>query len=159
MAADRWHGAKVSYADMPMQMPEGEIALSRFWIFAVLLALFVALGASTAASAGGVSPAKLVKAGWDCIVVFGAVHCAPPGGLARVLAGTAKTMTFNVFAGTDPTSEDAPFLGTEIIKHYDIFHGEPCPTDPPTYEYTDLGSGPHDIGLDYFACHHYDSSF
>jgi len=128
--------------------------LSRFWVFAVLLALVVALGASTA-SAGSVSPAKLVKAGWDCIVVFGAVHCAPPGGLARVLAGTARSMTFLVFGGTDPTSEDAPFLGTEIIKHHDIFHGEPCPTDPPG-EYTDLEPL---IGLPYWACHHYDSPF
>ncbi len=132
------------------RFPEGEIELSRFWIVAVLLALVVAFGASTV-SAGGVSPAKLEKAGWDCIVVLGAVHCAPPGGLARVLAGTARSMTFLVFG----TTAGAPFLGTEIIKHHDIFHGEPCPTDPPG-QYTNLAGI---LGLPYWACHHYDSSF
>lgn len=129
--------------------------MSRFWMFVMLVALVVALGASTA-SAGGVSPAKLGKAGWDCLFVLGAVHCAPPGGLARVLAGTARSMTFLVFDTADPSAEDAPFLGTEIIKHHDIFHGEPCPTDPPSQEYTDLMPL---LGLPYFACHHYDSSF
>lgn len=130
--------------------------MKHFWIVAVVLA--VLLFAVPATSAGGVSPAKLVKAGWDCIVVFDAVHCAPPGGLARVLDGSARTMTFLVFEGEDPEAQDATFLGTEIIIRDDIFHGQPCPTDPPG-EYTHLGSGPHNIGLNYWACHQYDSPF
>jgi hypothetical protein len=40
-------------------------------------------------------------------------------------------MTFLVF---DPSGEK--FLGTEFNIRGDIFNGQPCPTDPPTYEYT-----------------------
>jgi hypothetical protein len=102
-----------------------------------------------AASSGSVSPAQLENAGWDCPFVLGAIHCAPPGGLGRVLNGSAKTMSFLVF-------HEHEFLGTELIVRADVFNGQPCPTDPPTYRYTYLG--PH-LGLDYYACHRYDSSF
>ncbi|HEY4705691.1 MAG TPA: hypothetical protein VII27_08170 [Thermoplasmata archaeon] len=127
--------------------------LSRLGVIAALGVLFVlALAVVPPAAASGVSPAKLTKAGWDCIVVFGALHCAPPGGFARVLSGTAETMTFLVFG----TTTEAPFLGTELIIRADLFHGQPCPQDPPSMEYTYLFPL---IGLDYYACHHYDSSF
>ena len=122
--------------------------MNRLWIFAVVLAVFAL--AAPSASAGSVSPAKLVKAGWDCLFVLGAVHCAPPGGLARVFDGTAETMTFMVFQTTDLT-----FLGTEIIVRDDLFNGQPCPTDPPG-EYTHLLLL---LSLDYWACHSYDSAF
>jgi len=65
-------------------------------------------------------------------------------------------MTFVVFQTTDPTAGDAPFLGTEIIVRDDLFNGQPCPTDPPSREYTHLLPL---IGLDYWACHSYDSAF
>ena len=128
--------------------------MNRLWIFAVVLAVLAL--AAPSASAGSVSPAKLVKAGWDCLFVLGAVHCAPPGGLARVVDGSAETMTFVVFRTTDPTAGDAPFLGIEIIVRDDLFNGQPCPTDPPSGEYTYLLPL---IGLDYWACHRYDSAF
>ncbi len=131
---------------------------SRLGVIAALGVLFVlALAVVPPAAAGpGQSPAQLTKAGWDCIVVFGAVHCSPPGGLALVLSGAAETMTFSVFGTTDPTATEAPFSGTELIVRADIFSGQPCPTDPPSGQYTYLLPL---IGLDYYACHWYDSSF
>ena len=129
--------------------------MRRSWVIAALIVTVVAF-AFPPASAESVSPAKLVKAGWDCLFVLGAVHCAHPGGLARVLDGTARTMTFLVFQTTNPTAENAPFLGTEIIIRNDLFNGQPCPTDPPSGEYTYLLPL---LGLNYWACHSYDSPF
>jgi len=43
-----------------------------------------------------------------------------------------------------------------MLVHVDVFKGEPCPTDPPSQEYTDLRPI---LGLPYFACHRYDSPF
>lgn len=116
----------------------------------------VAVGVASPAVAHGASPAKLGQAGWGCAFVLGNVHCAPPGGFDRVVAGSAESMTFLVFQTTDPGDEDAPFLGTELIIRNDLFQGQPCPTDPPSQEYTDLAPL---LGLPYFACHRYDSAF
>lgn len=134
----------------------GSTSASRVGLIAMGVLIVLALAAAPSAAATGSSPAKLTAAGWDCIVVFGAVHCAPPGGLARVGSGTAKTMTFLVFGTTNPAATEAPFLGTELIVRADIFSGQPCPTDPPSGQYTYLLPL---IGLDYYACHWYDSSF
>jgi len=122
------------------------------------LGLAVAMGSTVAQSAAaqGVNPKQLGKAGWDCLFVLGAVHCAPPGGLARVVDGSAETMTFRVFATTDPADDGADFLGTELIVRNDLFNGQPCPTDPPSGQYTHLLPL---IGLNYWACHRYDSPF
>lgn len=119
-------------------------------LLAVALAA-VALAAS-ASPAGAVTQSGLEKAGWSCIAPLPLTdeqHCARPGGFARFISGQAKTMTFLVF---DPSGEK--FLGTEFNVRGDIFHGQPCPTDPPTYEYTYLGPI---FGLDYWACHRFDS--
>lgn len=125
------------------------VSLGRVSMYASVGIVFVlafAVGQPTAA--GGVSPAQLEKAGWGCLEVFGAIHCAPPGMLERI--GTATSIPFLVF------STEGEFLGTEIILHDDVFAGQPCPSDPPG-EWTHLP----DVGLDipYWACHHYDSSF
>lgn len=124
--------------------------MRRIMIIAGLLTA-VATVVPPAASAQGVSPDQLGDAGWDCPVVLGAIHCAPPGGLARVLSGEAETMSFLVFSTSDGT-----FLGTELIVRADLFNDEPCPTDPPSRQYTHLLPL---LGLDYYACHRYDSSF
>lgn len=119
-------------------------------LLAVALAA-VALAAS-ASPAGAVTQSGLEKAGWSCIAplpVTDEQHCARPGGLERFISGQAKTMTLLVF---DPSGKE--FLGTEFNVRGDIFHGQPCPTDPPTYEYTYLGPI---FGLDYWACHRFDS--
>ncbi|MGH2658559.1 MAG: hypothetical protein ACRDHS_02555 [Actinomycetota bacterium] len=129
--------------------------MRRVAIIASLVGTLLTIGAPPA-SATGVSPAQLGQAGWGCLFVLGSVHCAPPGGLDRVVAGTAETMTFLVFRTEDPAAEEAPFLGTELIIRADLFQGQPCPTDPPGQQYTDLEPL---LGLDYFACHRYDSGF
>jgi len=123
----------------------------RLMIIIAVLSAIVAVGTGAGASAQGVSQAEIEGAGWDCPEVLGAIHCAPPGGLASVLTGEAKTMTFLVFS-----TSDGEFLGTEQIIRADLFHGQPCPTDPPSREYTDLGPL---LEIPYFACHRYDSSF
>ena len=46
------------------------------------------------------------------------------------------------------------YFGTELNVRAGHLHGQPCPTDPPTYEYTYLGPI---FGLDYWACHRFDS--
>jgi hypothetical protein len=128
--------------------------MRRFTIIPGLLAVAlgaVALGAS-ASPASAATQSQLEKAGWTCIAplpVTDEQHCVRPGGLTRLFSGEAKTMTFLVF---DASGEE--FLGTEFNVRGDIFHGQPCPTDPPSFEYTYLGPI---FGLDYWACHRFDS--
>ncbi len=131
--------------------------MRRIAIAASLLTALMGL-AVRPASAGGVNPAQLQKAGWDCIIPLPGddVHCSTPGALGEVLAGTANTATFLVFDTQDLQSNDAPLLGTELIVRNDRFHGQPCPTDPPSKQYTYLLPL---LALDYWACHRYDSEF
>jgi hypothetical protein len=105
----------------------------------------------------GVSPAALHAARWDCLYAVHAVHCLPPGALDGAVAGTTEAATALVFETHDPAAENAPFLGTELNIRADLFHGQPCPTDPPSRQYTYLGPGGLDLGLDYYACHRFDS--
>jgi hypothetical protein len=73
---------------------------------------------------------------------------------------SSPSLTALVFGGTDSGATDAPFLGTEFVLRADIFEKggrPPCPQDPPTFEYRDLRTT--DLGIPYYACHHYDSSF
>ena len=104
--------------------------------------------AAAAASSGGHTAQQLIDAGWECVTPPGDnVHCT------KVIEelGTAPRLTFRVFGvGT------GEFLGTEMLVREDVFKGEPCPTDPPSGEYTDLRPI---LGLPYFACHRYDSPF
>jgi hypothetical protein len=104
------------------------------------------------------SPAQLTEAGWACPVLLGAVHCLPPG--SGFKSPASPSITALVFEGTDPTATEATFLGTEHVLRADVFEKggrPPCPQDPPTYEYRDLRTT--DLGIPYYACHHYDSSF
>jgi hypothetical protein len=125
--------------------------MRRIAIIIASLGAAAAVAAATAPPAQGVSQSQLENAGWDCPFVLGAIHCAPPGGLARVLSGEAETMSFLVFR-----TSDGQYLGTEHIVRADLFQGQPCPTDPPSRQYTHLLPL---IGLDYYACHRYDSPF
>jgi hypothetical protein len=119
-------------------------------VFAGLLA--AAALATSAGPAGAVVEGKPDKAKWTCIAplpVTDELHCAHPGGFERFVSGEAKTLTFRVY---DASGEE--FLGTEFNIRGDLFHGQPCPTDPPAYKYTYLGEI---FGLDYWACHRFDS--
>lgn len=113
-----------------------------------------AVTAAAAAFVGG-APAsdghtagQLQKAGWECVQPPGDnVHCTK----AIEELGTSPRLTFRVFSAA--TGE---FLGTEMLIRTDVFKGEPCPTDPPSRQYTDLRPI---LGLPYYACHRYDSPF
>jgi hypothetical protein len=121
--------------------------------------------------ASGVSPAQLQRAGWSCVnpaFAFPAnanVHCFPPGKLEGVVAGTAATALLLTFATPDVNAEEARLLGTERMIRADLFHNQPCPTDPPggppgaadsppLYEWSYLGPR---FGWDYYICHTFDS--
>ncbi len=104
------------------------------------------------------SPVQLAEAGWSCPVLLGAVHCLPPG--TGLKSPESPSLTALVFEGTDPSDADASFLGTEHVLRADVFEKggrPPCPQDPPTFEYRDLRTT--DLGIPYYACHRYDSSF
>ena len=119
-------------------------------ITGLLAAALTSLAVAVPASA--VTTSQLERAGWDCIPappVTDELHCARPGGLGRLFSGEARALSMLVF---DPSGER--FLGTEINIRGDVFHRRPCPKDPPSYEYTYLGPI---FGLDYWACHHFDS--
>jgi hypothetical protein len=123
----------------------------------VILGLFAGLlaTAALAASAGPAQAAtapQLEKAGWTCIAplpVTDEQHCFAPKGFDRLITGEAKAVKALVF---DAGGQE--FLGVELNLRADVFHGQPCPTDPPSYEYTYLGPI---FGLDYWACHRFDS--
>jgi hypothetical protein len=129
----------------------------------VVLGLFVGLLAAvavagSAASAGAATASQLDnKAGWTCIApqpVSDELHCFGPKGFERFIANDAKVVKALVF---DPSGQE--FLGVEVNVRDDVFHGQPCPTDPPTYEYTYLRPIflPLGLDLDYWACHRFDS--
>jgi hypothetical protein len=127
---------------------------------ASILALVALLGllAVPAASAWkGLSPASLTAAGWDCILPppFNPnVHCSPPGVLEAVASGEAPAGFWFAFATQDVTSTEAEFLGTERVIRADLYRGQPCPTDPPSFEYSSLLER---FGWDYYICHSFDS--
>ncbi|HEX5588807.1 MAG TPA: hypothetical protein VFX65_00765 [Candidatus Limnocylindrales bacterium] len=126
-------------------------------IAAALLAILVSLPAAGVA-ARGVSPAQLQAAGWDCILPppeFNPnVHCAKPGSLAGILSAEAEVVVWLAFATTDLAATDAALLGTERMIRADLFHDQPCPTDPPSFEYSWLVPR---FGWDYYICHTFDS--
>lgn len=119
----------------------------RALVSTLLVAVTVAVVATTASSSGHTAD-QLINAGWECVTPPNDnIHCT------KVIEelGTAPRLTFRVF-----DVRTGEYLGTEMLVHVDVFTGEPCPTDPPSGEYTDLRPI---LGLPYFACHRYDSPF
>ncbi|HEX6116142.1 MAG TPA: hypothetical protein VFY99_03510 [Solirubrobacterales bacterium] len=128
----------------------------------ILIGLFgsalAALALAAPASAGAPSQSELERAGWGCVVtptITPDPHCARPGGVESVLAGVAGTMKFLVF------EPDGTYLGKELLIRGDVFRGFRadgtrfrCPQDPPTRRFTYLGPL---LGIDYYACHRFDS--
>ncbi len=120
--------------------------------------LAVAAMAVSAASAGAVTTSQLTKNDqWTCITappLTDDQHCFGPKGFDRFVTEDAKAVKALVF---DPSGQE--FLGVEINIRDDVFHNQPCPTDPSqtdpvTYTYTDLYPL---FGLHYWACHRFDS--
>jgi len=110
--------------------------------------------APLSASDGSVNPTTLTNAGWTCLWLVHATHCVPPGINVSNLPPSIPVLVFGA-PRTDPLDPTAPFLGTEQNIRADLFAGQPCPTDPPTFQYTFLPS----IGfpLPYYACHRFDA--
>jgi hypothetical protein len=123
----------------------------RVRVLALLITLIVLASlATTAALAKGVNPAQLGQAGWNC---FNAgpnnwVHCTQPGAGA-----SPATMSVRVFDTEEVSATEAEFLGTELLIHVDLYHGQPCPQDE-LGEYEDLRET---AGLPYYACHHFET--
>ncbi len=121
--------------------------MRRVLIIAVA-ALVSTVPVALAFASDGHNAQQLVNAGWECVTPPGDnVHCTQ----SLAALGSADYVTFHVFHRT--TGE---FLGTELLVHIDVFKGQPCPTDPPSRQFTDLKPI---LGLDYYACHRYDSGF
>jgi hypothetical protein len=139
-------------------------------LLAVLATLALATSASlaTAGTADGLGPAQLAQAGWTCFLPppFNPnVHCAPPGQLQAIEAGTARAGMFVAFATDDLNASSAPRLGTERLIRGDLFHNQPCPTDPPGGPPGARTSPPlyawswlfPRFGWNYYICHTFDS--
>ena len=114
------------------------------------LVLLLGLGLPGLASAKGLSPAQLTRAGWLCVNAGAEnwAHCFPPG----AFASTASVHVM-VFDTTDVTATDAEFLGTELLLRADLYSGQPCPQDGG--EYTYLPSFASGLPVDYMYCHHF----
>jgi hypothetical protein len=127
-------------------------------LFIVISLAAIASLPAAGVSAHGVSPAQLQAAGWDCILPppeFNPnVHCAKPGSLGEVLSAEARVVVWLAFATTDLHATEAELLGTERMIRADLFHDQPCPTDPPSYRYSWLVPR---FGWDYYICHTFDS--
>jgi hypothetical protein len=142
----------------------------RTQLLAVLATLALATSASlaTAGTADGPGPAQLAQAGWTCFLPppFNPnVHCAPPGQLQGIAANTARAGMFAAFATADLNATSAPLLGTERLIRGDLFHDQPCPTDPPSGPAGASTSPPlyawswlyPRFGWNYYICHTFDS--
>jgi hypothetical protein len=125
-------------------------------VIAGLLCLLAALPASTVSAQGG-----------------GPASCSEPAGTA---SSRPRLQSLHPLRSTWPTGGDrlrrggdgdvhclrddrsrgdyAPLLGTERLIRADLFHGQPCPTDPPTFEWSWLFPR---FGWDYYICHTFDS--
>jgi len=130
----------------------------RRMFIALAVVASISVVAAPAVMAQGVGPAKLAAAGWDCFLPpleFNPnVHCAPPGQLDGIVSGQARSAMFVTFATTDLSASSATFLGTERLIRADLYHGQPCPTDPPSYKYSSLFAR---FGWNYVICHTFDS--
>ncbi len=120
---------------------------------ALVLATMLVLAVTAVAFAKGNSPAQLTRAGWFCVDIPGlGVHCFGPGAFR-----SSASVPVKVFQTDDPTSTDAPFLGTEQLIRDDLYAGQPCPQDGGG-EWHLLPATPDGFPVDYRACHHYDTS-
>ena len=118
-------------------------------LFATLIAATIAAVATTVASSGGHTADQLREAGWECVIPTAGDNLHGTKAIEEL--GTAERLTFHVFSAAT-----GAYLGTEIVVHERVFTGQPCPTDPPSRQYTDLMPI---LGIPYYACHRYDSAF
>ena len=132
--------------------------MQRFMLLAVVGLVLAFSARVDPAAARGVNPVQLTTTGWDCFLpppqFNPKIHCAPPGQLERIVSGEAVSGMFLAFDTDDIDAEDAALLGSERLIRADKFRGQPCPTDPPSYEYSSLFPR---FGWNYYICHTFDS--
>ena len=121
---------------------------------AVVAAVTLA-AAPSSASDGGVNATQLSEHGWTCLWLVHATHCFPPG-IHVSPTDLPPSIPVLVFGAprTNPLDPNAPFLGTEHNIRFDLFAGQPCPTDPPDFQYTFLPSISRFLPP-YWACHRF----
>jgi hypothetical protein len=112
----------------------------------VLVAFAFASATATAAGAGGLSPDRLVNAGWTCFNDPGAprIVCSDPGhGRPVVPAPPDRPASYNfkIF------SLDGTFTGTVHLIRDDLYQGQPCPQTGGTYF--------HIAVIGYYRCEHF----
>src|SRR5919198_1991521 len=97
--------------------------------------LALAIPLATANGSGGLSAGQLSKAGWTCFNVVSpvvgplGVHCSPPG-QGFPPTGQPHIQLLYFFHTTDPNSTVPDYTGTETLIRADLYHGQPCPTEP-----------------------------
>lgn len=75
--------------------------------------------------------------GWEC-PDLGEYHCFNPGSGKSMNTSSLQVLVFEL---------DGNFLGTEVLWSANHYAGQPCPQDQILT--------PDDIGIPYYACHHY----
>ena len=118
----------------------------------MVLVLFALLVVASPARAAGNTPASLSSQGWTCVDVVlldgtdVGVHCFPPGAFS---SPPLPSISVKYFETSDPASNNAPYLGTEILIRADLYAGQPCPSGPEGV--LDLNAL---LGIPYYGCHH-----
>ena len=113
----------------------------------VLVAVLAAsLGAADPATADGLTPAKLMNAGWTCFNDPGAprIVCSDPGH-GRPVPGDPNappSYNFKLFS-----LDGATFIGTSHLIRADLYRGQPCPQ----------AGGPYFFipPIGYYRCEHF----
>ncbi len=110
-------------------------------LFYVLLLVSLLAVIPVAALANGEKPPmeRLADRGWECPII-GEYHCFNPGSGKSMNTSSLQVLVFEL---------DGKFLGTEVLWRADLYAGQPCPQD-------DILT-PADLGIPYYACHHYDT--
>lgn len=126
--------------------------MRRLVILVIAVGVLLALPLVASAGRGGLSPAQLGSQGWTCFNVPGlGVHCAPPGQAIPPTQPELQLLYF--FNTTDPASTVPDFTGTESLIRADVYHGQPCPTEPIPGGGYRLLPNTFGNGVDYYACH------
>jgi len=103
----------------------------------LLVSLLAVIPVAALANEGKPSMERLEDRGWTCAEI-GEWHCFNPASGKSKNTSSIPVRVFEL---------DGKYLGTEILWSVDTYGGQPCPQDEIL--------SPADIGIPYYACHHY----
>ena len=111
-----------------------------------IAALAASLVAAAAATAEGINPQQLVRAGWTCFndPANPRVVCSDPGHGRPVIPAPADrpaSYNFKIF------SLDGTFVGTLHLIRDDLYQGQPCPQTGGLYFHIEV--------IGYYRCEHF----